>query len=476
LAAWEQATQAVREQIEAILAPKREAALKDALLKFEPDIRQAVETPADQRTTLDRQLTLQAMKYVTPKLREIPGKALQGDEKQQYEALQKELATFDHLKPAPLPTAMAVSDGAAPPPTFRLVLGNYRKPLEQVSPGFPACLGDCEPRFAPSSDGSPSSGRRSALAAWLCRRDHPLTARVMINRVWQHHFGVGIVATPNDFGTMGESPSHPELLDWLAVEFMDRSWSIKAMHRLMLSSATYRQSSLVDLDQPAHAMALDRDNGNRLLWHMRRQRLAGEAIRDAMLAVSGQLNDTMFGPSARPELPQGIDGKLAWKPDADAPQRDRRSIYVIAKRNLRYPLLDMFDLPDMHNSCPQRSTTTTAPQALALMNSEFAIVQAQHWSGRLLTEQVAKDNRPDASAVVRVALAEAYSRPASDQQLRVAEEFLARQAVAIAEGGEATAAAVLPLPMPAGLDPAQAAAIVDFCHALLNSNEFIYVD
>ncbi len=477
LAAWEQATQKIRDEIEAIVAPKRQAALKDALLKFEPDIRQAVETPLDQRTTLDEQLAVQAMKYVTPKLREVPGKALKGDEKQRYEELQKELAAFDALKPAPLPTAMAVVDGASRlPATFRLVLGNYRKPLEEVQPGFPGCLGEPEPSIVPPSGNTTSSGRRAALANWLASREHPLTSRVMVNRIWQHHFGGGIVATPNDFGSMGEAPSHPELLDWLAVEFMDRGWSMKAMHRLMLLSAAYQQSSQVDLDKPAHARALDRDGGNRLWWHARRQRLEGEAIRDAMLSVSGQLNDAMFGPSAKPELPQGIDGKLAWKPDANAAERNRRSIYVIAKRNLRYPLLEMFDLPDMHNSCAQRSTTTTAPQALALLNSDFALAQAQHWTGRLLAEQGGKQNPPDLSAVVRAALGEAFSRPASDEQLQVAAEFLARQTAAIARSGDATASAVLPTPMPAGIDPAQAAALVDFCHALLNSNEFLYVD
>ena len=472
LAAWEQATESVRAQIDAIVAPKREAVLNDSLLKFEPDVRQAVQKSPAEQTALDRQLTVQAMKYVTPKLREIPSKSIKDDEKRRYDELQKQLTAFDHLKPAPLPTAMAVTDGAAQaPPTFRLLLGNYRKPQEEVRPGFPACLGDSEPAIVTPPTGSPSSGRRAALAEWLCRADHPLTSRVMVNRIWQHHFGRGIVGTPNDFGAMGEPATHPELLDWLAVEFIDRGWSVKAMHRMMLSSAAYRQSSQVDFDKPAHARALERDGANHLLWHARRHRLEGESIRDAMLALSGQLNDQMYGPSARPELPQGIDGKLAWKPDASLGQRNRRSIYVVAKRNLRYPLLDIFDLPDMHNSCPERSTTTTAPQALALLNSDFALLQAQHWSGRLLNE-----HRRDLSGLVRTALAEAFSRPASDEQLRSAEAFLARQAATIAQAGDATETAVLPLPLPADLDPTQAAALVDFCHALLNSNEFVYID
>jgi hypothetical protein len=243
------------------------------------------------------------------------------------------------------------------------------------------------------------------------------------------------------------------------------------MHRLMLNSATYRQSSRVVSSDPAHAAALALDGGNRLLWHARRQRLEGEAIRDAILQISGQLNARVHGPSARPELPQGVDAKYAWKPDVNPADCNRRSIYIFAKRNLRYPLLDIFDLPDMHNSCPQRSVTTTAPQALALLNGDFALVQARHWGGRLLAQ-----HGHDVPALVRRALAEAFGRPASRDQLRLAEEFLANQAATIAAGGEATASAVLPLPMPGGLQPAQAGAIVDFCHALLNTNEFLYVD
>ncbi len=471
LAAWQQATQSIRDEMDALLAPKREAEMKDALQKFTPDVRDAVEAPAERRTALDEQLTVQVMKYITPKMRELPGK-LKGDAKKQYDELQKQLAAFDHLKPAPLPMAMVATDApGASPATFRLAVGDYRKPQEEVRPGFPAFLGRSEPEIATPAGGSQSSGRRAALANWLCRPDHPLTTRVLVNRLWQHHFGTGIVGTPNDFGAMGEPPSHPELLDWLAIELVERGWSMKAMHRLMVTSATYRQSSAVDFDSPQHAKALELDGANRLLWHARRQRLEGEAIRDAMLQLAGQLSGQMYGPSARPELPQGIDGKLAWKPDDTAEARNRRSIYVIAKRNLRYPLLDIFDLPDMHNSCPQRSATTTAPQALALMNGEFTLSQAQHWSGRLLEKHAG-----DVGALVRAAFAEAFSQPPADEQLKSAEQFLTSQAAAIAAAGDATAGATLPSPMPSGIDPARAAAIVDFCHALLNSNALLYVD
>jgi hypothetical protein len=293
----------------------------------------------------------------------------------------------------------------------------------------------------------------------------------MVNRIWQHHFGTGIVATPNDFGAMGDPPTHPDLLDWLAVEFVRGGWSIKAMHRLMVTSAAYRQSSRVDLDDPLHAQAHEIDADNRLLWHARRMRLEGEAIRDLMLQLSGELAYRMFGTSARPELPAGVASKSAWKPNAKASDRNRRSIYVLAKRNLRYPLLEIFDWPDLHNSCPLRSATTTAPQALALLNGEFALERAQRWSGRLLVE-----HGQDSPALVRAAMAEAYVGEPAEEQVRAGEEFLAGQTAAIAAAGDATASDLLPLPMPEGHDPARAAAVVDFCHAILNTNEFLYVD
>src|SRR5262249_49088087 len=162
-------------------------------------------------------------------------------------------------------------------------------------------------------------------------------------------------------------------------------------------------------DNPAHARALERDGGNRLLWHARRARLEGEAMRDAMLMVSGRLNARIGGPSARPELPAGIETKTSWKPDGQASMRDRRSIYVLAKRNFRYPLLDVFDLPDMHNSCPQRSATVTAPQALALLNGDFTLEQARAWSGRLL-----KQTAGNVAETLREAFSEAFGQPPSD--------------------------------------------------------------
>jgi hypothetical protein len=303
----------------------------------------------------------------------------------------------------------------------------------------------------------PSTGRRSALARWLARGDHPLTARVMVNRLWQHHFGVGIVATASDFGAQGSPPSHPELLDWLAVELVESGWDLKHLHRLMVTCSAYCQDSVIDAGNrwQARGLAVDRDNS--LLWHANRRRLEGEALRDAMLALSGELNLRMFGPSARPSLPTNLS-RYAWTPDVRPADRQRRSIYVLAKRNLRYPLFDAFDLPDMHNSCSRRMTTTTAPQALLMLNSELTIRRARTWA-RQLQKRYPEDN----DKLVAAACAGAWGRQPDAKEMSLALRFLERTERLHREEGLSTA-------------EASTAARADFCHALLNTNEFAYID
>jgi hypothetical protein len=293
------------------------------------------------------------------------------------------------------------------------------------------------------------------LALWLARDDHPLTARVIVNRLWQHHFGRGIVATPNDFGAMGELPSHPELLDWLAVELVENDWSLKHIHRLMVTSATYCQASRIDADSPQAAHALRTDGENRWLWRAHRRRLEGEAIRDAMLHVSGELNTRMFGPSSRPPLPAGLSQRYAWEPDQQADRQGRRSVYVFVKRNMRFPLFDVFDLPDLHQSCATRTATVTAPQALLMLNSEFTEQIARRWARRLLAEC-----GDDTTALVARAYREAFGRAAEQSETAAAVEFLSRQQ-ALADNGSNLSAEN---------------AVSDFCQAMLNANEFVYVD
>jgi hypothetical protein len=473
-ATWEEATRDIRAQLDELLAPQLDKALHDGAEKFEAAVQAILFKKPEDRSEYEQQLAVQAMKVIEPKLKDVP-KTLKGEQKARYEALQKELATYEHLKPRPLPTAMAITDaGRQPPETHRLAAGNLHKPLEVVEPGFPKFLGASEPAIQPPADCAQATGRRSALARWLTRRDNPMTARVMMNRVWQHHFGVGIVGTSNDFGAMGDVPSHPELLDWLAVEFMDGGWRLKAMHRLIVTSNAYQQSSAIDLNSEEQKHALEVDPQNKLLWHFRRQRLDGESIRDAMLAVSDDLSLRMYGPSARPELPAGLKSSYAWKADQKPEDRNRRSIYVFARRNLRLPLLESFDLPDMHNSCARRANTTTAPQSLLLLNSEFALRQARRLGGRMLADYCECEGE---DARIRMVYELVFARLPDSQETASALAFVERQSATIAASGQAASEKLLPLPMPnAALEPARAAAFVDLCHALLNSNEFMFID
>jgi hypothetical protein len=479
LAAWEDASRATRAEIDALLGPVRRQVTEETFLIFDPDTQAALRAPAEQRTTLQRQLALLASKQVERRVAIIAPRRLPQQQRARYDELRKRLATFDGLKPQPLPVAMAVTEsGIDPPPTHRLATGNYLKPCEEVRPAFPPCLcpengargagkGNSTlagaPGPVPPLNPGRGNGRRSALALWLSRPDHPMTARVIVNRLWQHYLGQGIVATPNDFGAMGESPTHPELLDYLATELVRKGWRLKALHRLIVTSATYRQSSDPDRN-PTLVMAGKDDPANKLLWHARGKRREAEAIRDAVLQLSGQLHLCMYGPSARPELPEALaDNRYSWDPDDRPEDRNRRSIYVLARRNLAYPLLGAFDAPDRNTSCPVRGVTTTAPQALALLNGKFALEQARGMADRLLAAH-GRDTR----ALVRAAYRGAFSRDPDAGELADAEQFLVHQAHLLASPAEKTSGK--------RVSPAFTAAVVDFCHALINAAELLHVE
>ncbi|HEX5271237.1 MAG TPA: DUF1553 domain-containing protein, partial [Gemmataceae bacterium] len=303
--------------------------------------------------------------------------------------------------------------------------------------------------------GAATTGRRSVLARWLTSPDNPLTARVMVNRLWQGHFGRGIVATPGDFGAQGERPTHPELLDWLACEFVARGWSVKQMHRLMVTSAAYRQTSA------ACGLAIDPDN--HLLWRQNRRRLEGEALRDAMLSVSGLLNAKAGGRSAFPELPEELSATPGWRVSPDPAERHRRSVYVFAKRNQRYPLFSAFDAPDANETCSRRYATTTAPQALMLLNGRITLEIARAFAERVLAE-----TGGDPAKVIDRAHRLALGREPDAGERATLRSFLDRE-TALLKGRKLPSA-------PAGADPAFAAAVADLCHALLSVNEFLYVD
>jgi hypothetical protein len=407
--------------------PYRRRLYEAKLAKLADEARTAHQTPPEQRTPRQKELAEKTARLlvVTP---EAVVAALSAADRARHEELRAEIKKFDDRKPPPLPVAMGLQDGAAVPKTFVLERGELSQRGDEVQPGFPVIL---QPADRPPTE----AGRRAALARWVAGADNPLTARVMVNRLWQHHFGRGIVPTPSDFGLRGERPTHSELLDWLATEFVARGWSIKQMHRLMLLSATYRQSTAVSPE----ARHVDPDN--RLFSRMNRLRLEGEVIRDGLLAVSGRLNPAMGGPGVFPPVPaEAAQGAQAWKASPDPRDHVRRSVYVFARRNLRFPFLEAFDLPDSSLSCPKRERSTTATQALALLNAADVAEAARALAARVTAEATTQDER------VALAYRLALGRRPTEAEVRLAREFLTESPLS------------------------------ELCRALFNVNEFVYLD
>ena len=281
--------------------------------------------------------------------------------------------------------AYAVKDVAPPaapevPETFVLAGGDLFAKGEKVDASFLSCVtGKSIPAEIPFAGGS--NGRRLALAEWIASEKNPFTARVMVNRIWQRHWGEGLVRTPSDFGKNGDTPSHPELLDWLATEFVSKGWSAKAMHRLMLTSATYRQASR----HAEHKEYTAKDPTNRLLWRMNWQRLDAEALRDSILSISGRLNPSMGGPPVLFAVPEDVAQGFEffkWFPSSEEEQR-RRSIYLIQRRSVLLPMAETFDAPNLSSSCARRQSTIVAPQALTLLNGALTRTEAQHLALRV---------------------------------------------------------------------------------------------
>jgi hypothetical protein len=312
---------------------------------------------------------------------------------------------------------------AKPPTTHLLLRGSPSRPGDAVETTVPAILANKQPAFP--DPGSETTRRRLGLAQWIASRDHPLTARVIVNRVWQQHFGRGLVTTANDFGLMGSPPSHPELLDWLAHWFIhDANWSLKRLHTLILTSRTWRS-----VKGPASLSPY--------------RRLEAEAIRDSMLAVSGQLNPKRFGPAMKPSIPQAAidantDKDRIWKA-SDEREASRRSIYAFVKRGLIVPMFETFDLADTVSSCPQRQVTTVPPQALTLFNSEFTASQAKTFAERVRRE-IGHDLAKQGVHAWRLALAR---RPTEREQSQI-EAFLNEES------------------------------LESLCRVILNLNEFVY--
>ncbi len=322
-----------------------------------------------------------------------------------------------------------------PRPIHILIRGSEKNPGKEVGPGTICCVSGLEGRF--SLPGNHAEGeRRAALARWITDPRNPLTWRSQVNRVWQYHFGNGIVDTPNDFGRMGNRPSHPELLDWLAVEFRDGAQSLKQLHRLLLTSSVYRQTSSHDL---ASARV---DEGNRLLWRMNRRKLEAEAVRDAVLAISGKLDLSMGGPGYRPfGFKDDNSPHYQYEEhDPDDPASLRRSIYRFLVRSVPEPFAESLDCADPSLQVERRNETLTALQALALLNNRFMVRMAQHFAARV--EKQAADLPGRVEAAHRLALGRA---PTADEQ-RLLTELARKQGLA------------------------------QMCRLLFNSNEFIFID
>jgi hypothetical protein len=409
------------------------------LAKLDPKLRAALEIPKDKRDPEQKILAMNAEEQLEPLWSDVVD-ALTPEERGKRAELRKKLLEIQTTEPDPQPAAYAVADGEKPaPPTYILKVGDVKHKMGQVEPGVLTVL-NTEDVEIPQS----SSGRRAALASWLASPDHPLTARVMVNRIWQLRMGTGLVATPNDFGVLGQRPANQKLLDWLAVEFMEHNWSVKTIDRMIVTSSAYQQASAV-----AGAAQAKIDPDNKLYWRMNRKRLEGELIRDAVLAISGALNPRLGGKPIRVPIEQEVydviftegerDG--LWPVTPGESEQHRRSLYLLNKRTVRLPMMTAFDQPDTMTSCPQRPVSTHALQALSLFNSDFMREESNRFATRL-----ERECGHDRGFQLRRAYKLALARAPKQIEMKLSEKFLE-------DGGT----------------------LADFCLALMNRNEFVYV-
>lgn len=416
-AEYEARLRPIEEAIAAIEKPYREALREEKRAQLEPKFRQALETPREQRTEEQQRLAKEAQTQISPLWDEVLAR-LSAADRERRTALRKRLHEIELDEPAPPPRAYAVRNTEKPAPTHILKVGDHKMKLGVVEPGVPLVLAISTGAASNGDTAAEPLGRRTALARWLVSKDNPLTARVFVNRIWQFRMGEGIVKTPNDFGTLGARPTHPQLLDWLAVEFMDRGWDIRAIDRLIVTSQAYRQAGA-------------------------RRRLDAETIRDSILAVSGRLNRKMYGRPVRtpiePEVYETIfteyEADNLWPLPKDPNEMYRRTIYLLNKRTVRLPLLANFDQPDTMTPCPQRNVSTHALQALNLLNSDFLNESAQAMAASL-----------DRTDPVGDAYWRALAREPRPEERRQAKEFFDN-------GGS----------------------LAEFCLAMLNRNDFLYL-
>jgi hypothetical protein len=399
-AQWEEATKDIRAGIDAILEPKIQKAIYNAYEKFTDDIRAMVDKKPDERTPEDWQFSYfceRQMEYERERF-DVMKSLKKDDEKARYLALTEELKKFDDLKPKPLQPAFIATDATNKAPKNIL---KTRKGENDIGPGFLTLIEPQEPKIEPLPN---STGRRTVLANWITRPDNRLATRVITNRVWHYLFGRGLVSTPNDFGHLGEEPTHPELLDYLTQQFLAGGWSLKKLHREILLSATYRQTA----HRTPPELAMKIDPTNKYLWRFNPRRLEAEQVRDAMLAASGELDLKEGGPSS----------------DANG---TRRSIYTTKKRNSQNELLRALDAPAGFASTSERQSTTTPTQALLLVNGDWPLARAQKLAARVKS--------------VEDAWQYALGRPPTAKEIEMAAGFIEKRAAVAVENLPASASA-----------------------------------
>jgi hypothetical protein len=443
-AAWDTAQKAykdrlapIEEALKALAKPYEEQIREERRRTLDPALLKAVDTPKDQRSAEQKRLAADAESQFKPAWDDVVA-VMSASAKSQREKLRQQLHEVQWTAPDPLPAAYAFVNADEPAPqSYVLRLGDPHSRLDPVNPTLPFVI------RAGYTIPVNSTGRRTAFANWLASPENPLTARVMVNRIWQFRMGDGLVRTPNDFGTMGDKPDSHALLDWLAAKFMDSGWSVKAIDRLIVTSNVYRLASVPD---EAKAKV---DPQNRLFWRMNRKRLDAEMIRDATLSIAGTLNPQIGGRPVRipiePEVYNLIFTEFErdglWPVSPDKSVQNRRGIYLYNKRSVRLPLFTAFDQPDAITSCPVRPVSTHALQALSLFNSGFMQEVSQAFAARL-----EKSCGKDRGCQINSAWLLALSRRPRPEENRLAVKFFK-------SGG------TLP----------------DFCLALFNRNEFIYV-
>ena len=419
----------IGQQIGEIERPYRKRLREARIAKLSSDAQAVLKIKPEARTPQQQALATQSEDAIKVGDDDIRAALSQADAERLH-AIEKKLVTmFAGYGPPPMAPGI-IDVGREAPHTYIALRGNPEARGEEVKAGFLSVLGGGEIPEPPLE--AKSTGRRKALAEWIASSDNPLFARVMANRIWQFHFGSGLLPTPSDFGTRAGKPSHPELLDWLASEFVERKWSIKSMHKLIMLSDAYRRGP------NASESARQKDPANTLLSHYNRRRLQAEEIRDAVLQVSGSLNLKMGGSPVVPPLEKeelfGIIGKpeVSWAVTPNAEEHTRRSIYMLQRRTFQNPMFEAFDAPDGVLSCSRRNESTTAPQSLALLNSHFMMDQAQALAGRVKS--------------IEDAWHRVLGRDPSPEERTAAAEFVGRRGIA------------------------------ELARALMNLNEFLYVD